>query len=255
MNDRITIQWTFDPPDFFSEDPRSIEHEGAHILIHNGRVTATLDAKVFDSDQTISHRLDTYIGKLFNGTSLQAHRAFTLSPPCSLRREYADGRQDATVFATVADAALSFEHIDIRITDSAGNVVVDTRAERQNARWQAGLEFAHDHVQDDALDAMLASYASALADPDNELIHLYEILETLVSKFGSGSEVQEVLGICPGDWSRFGYLANRQLRQARHRGFHYSNLRDATPAELEEARRIAARMMLAYSNYLKQTRG
>lgn len=91
---------------------------------------------------------------------------------------------------------------------------------------------------------------ASVKDPDNELVHLYEIGDALAKKFGDA--VRAKLGITRAQWSRFGRLANNEpLRQGRHRGKNAGNLRDATEGELQEARGIARTMIEAYLQFLE----
>ena len=64
-------------------------------------------------------------------------------------------------------------------------------------------------------------------------------------------EVRPVLNISKNEWSRFGKLANDEpLYEGRHRGENVGQLRHAAESELEEARTIARKMILAYLEYL-----
>lgn len=91
-------------------------------------------------------------------------------------------------------------------------------------------------------------------DPDDELGHLYEIRDALSRKFGGSDErARSTLGISLKKWSNFGKLCNHEpLKQGRHRGEH-ETLRDATDAELSEARGTAKAMIEAYLKYLDIT--
>ena len=98
---------------------------------------------------------------------------------------------------------------------------------------------------------MLKSYNASVNDPNNELVHLYEIRETLSKKFGGETVTREALGISRNEWSRLGQLANKEpLKQGRHRGKDVGQLRDATEGELKEARTIARALIEAYLKYL-----
>lgn len=89
-------------------------------------------------------------------------------------------------------------------------------------------------------------------DPNNELIHLYEIRDTLSKKFWSKDAACKALNITDKWWSRLGQLANDEpLRQGRHRGKNPGTLRDAKGAELTEARNIARHFVEAYLEYLE----
>ena len=94
---------------------------------------------------------------------------------------------------------------------------------------------------------MLRSYDAGVRDPTNELVHLYEIRDALSAKFGGESAARATLAITASQWSRLGQLCNNEpLCQGRHRGKTGEVLRDATEAELAEARGIARAMIEAY---------
>jgi len=82
----------------------------------------------------------------------------------------------------------------------------------------------------------LLSYETALADPENALVHLYEVRDAVVTHFGSETNTRKVLGVSKTQWSDFGRLANDEpVREGRHRGKHSDLLRSATHKELEVA--------------------
>jgi hypothetical protein len=85
----------------------------------------------------------------------------------------------------------------------------------------------------------------------NELAHLYEVLDALAKNFGGKYPACSALGIEEAHWRRLGELANdAPLSQGRHRGWHVGRLQDATSEELNEARAIAKNMIQAYLKYL-----
>lgn len=91
----------------------------------------------------------------------------------------------------------------------------------------------------------------AVVDPNNELVHLYEIRDALAKKFGREGACCKVLHFSSSQWSRLGRLANSEpLNQGRHRGKSLGKLRDTTEAELQEARNIARNFVEAYFAYL-----
>lgn len=94
---------------------------------------------------------------------------------------------------------------------------------------------------------MLRSYDAGVRDPNNELVHLYEIRDALSVKFGGESSARAALAITASQWSRLGQLCNNEpSRQGRHRGKTGEALRDASEGELVETRGIARAMIEAY---------
>jgi len=142
--------------------------------------------------------------------------------------------------------------VDFRITDKDGNIIADSKRDRiERKKSLADLVSAH-RASDGLLAAMLRSYAESVRDPNNELVHLYEIRDALAVKFRGEKPARAALAITESQWSRLGQLSNSEpLRQGRHRGKTGEALRDASEGELIEARGIARAMIEAYLQYLE----
>lgn len=110
---------------------------------------------------------------------------------------------------------------------------------------------AERYKNDKTAKAILNSFNEATNDPDNELIHLFDIWEALKSEFKSEEKTLTELRISVNQKKQFTRLANNEpVRQGRHRGRHAGKLRNATNEELETVRKIAANMIYAYLKYL-----
>jgi hypothetical protein len=112
------------------------------------------------------------------------------------------------------------------------------------------------HVAENNVLALLRSYEDSVRDSNNELLYLYEIRDAFSLKFGGEiAAISALKTISRSEWSWFGNLCNNEpLRQGRHRGKRYSELRDATDDELSKARRFAQAMIEAYLHYLDSLR-
>jgi hypothetical protein len=107
------------------------------------------------------------------------------------------------------------------------------------------------HADDLTVSKLLQAYTASISDPANEFVHLYEIKDSLKTRFGKKSNVRKILGISDGDWTLIGKLSNdASIRQGRHRGNRQGDLRDATNDELAIARQTAKNMILAYLRYI-----
>lgn len=137
------------------------------------------------------------------------------------------------------------------LTDKNGNVIADSKRDRIEKEKRLA-EFIASYLPNDALLASLCRSKTAAADdPNNELVHLYEIRDALDTKFGGETSARTALGLSDTTWSRFGRLCNNEpLRQGRHRGKASAALQDATEGKLIEARGIAQAMIEAYLQYL-----
>jgi hypothetical protein len=137
--------------------------------------------------------------------------------------------------------------VDIQVKDKDGNIISDSKRERIEKKKSLAELVSTRRGNDAFLGPMLRSHAAAIRDPNNELVHLYEIREALSTKFGGANAARTALGIGNAEWSRLGQLCNDEpLRQGRHRGKTGGVLRDATDPELVEARGIARGMILRY---------
>ncbi len=100
---------------------------------------------------------------------------------------------------------------------------------------------------------MLRSYRAAVSDPQDELIHLFEIRDTLADRFGSQEEAIRKLPVSKTKWSRLGVLCNvLPLQEGRHRGRFGVEIRPATEEELAEARSLATELIQAYIHCLQR---
>ena len=137
-------------------------------------------------------------------------------------------------------------NIDFVTTGANGQVIRDTKRERIEARTKFAQLVAY-HIADPVAESVVRSYAAAVNDPRNELVHLYEVRDALSRHFGSHAAAISAIGVSSSQWSRLGQLANDEpFTQGRHRGKQLGALRDASQSELSEARAIARAMIEGY---------
>jgi hypothetical protein len=250
MSSTVNLEWKFSPDDYF-EEAISISAINYSMTIENGQIEAVIDASVFDADPGLRERLHQELEGRFLAVQLLTHKPYELSRS-SLSRVHADGRRDVFVEVETANFNISGGVIDLQVVDSDGTVKVDTKRDRIQEKRRLGEVVPGHLYHDTLLISMLRSYQAAVRDPDDELVHLYEIRDALADNFGSHKVVKTALGISDTSWSRFERLCNEgSLRQGRHRGKGSGQLRNASSAELEEAREIARSMISGYLRYLE----
>ena len=246
MEEKVTLEWRFTPENFFEV---LFEHkvERCTFDIKDGKVIADVSA-IEEKEYTSIH---DELNGFFLGAQLIGHQRYTLSNFDIIRACPDGSRSIALSIRGVVEAVTLVEKPDLVITDGQGNVEHDSRAERiQDRREFAAL--AAKHRNDPIAVAVLKSYRAAVEEPRIELIRLYEIRDALAKHYGGEGDARKVLGISKNDWSRLGYLANEApLNQGRHRGKKVGELRDATDAELNEARKIAHAMIRAYLKHIE----
>ncbi len=180
----------------------------------------------------------------------QSHEDFEIHSG-SIHEDRPDGGTNITTTAGPASVVAMTGKVDVKVTDAEGNVVHDSKQERIQEKREFAKMVASSRGTDETFDKMLESYSNAVKDPDDELVHLFEIREFLASRFGSEKSARKAIGISSNKWSALGRLANDEpLNQGRHRGRKLGELRDASNEELGEARQIAREMIVRYINAL-----
>jgi hypothetical protein len=250
-NPNIVLEWAFSPADYF-EEPSEIHRDNYTMTIANGKVEARVESPVYDKDPSLRQALHDALTGLFLGVQLLVHKPFTLSGPTVIRLN-PDGQRDIQVELDPIGIKLGIS-MEIQVLDKDGKVLRDSRRERIEKKKSLAARVENLRAKDPLLAALLQSYDKAVRDPDNELVHLYEIRDALSKRFGEGNAARLALGISSGAWTRLGKLANDEpLRQGRHRGKSAGTLRDATDSELVEVRNIARSMIESYLLYLEAT--
>lgn len=84
--------------------------------------------------------------------------------------------------------------LDIQLTDKDGNIVSDSKKDRIEKKMNLA-ELVATHHADIVLTALLKSHEAAVHDPNNELVHLYEIREALSQRFCGESAARAVLNV------------------------------------------------------------
>lgn len=169
-----------------------------------------------------------------------------------MTRVHPDGRRDIFMEAEPGRIVISVNAVGFQVIDKDGNVISDSKRDRTEKKKSFAELVTTHRATDGLLTSLLRSYDAAVRDPNNELVHLYEVREALSTKFGGETATRAALGISVSQWSRLGQLCNNEpLRQGRHRGKTGGAFRDATEAELTEARGSARAMIEAYLQHLE----
>lgn len=243
------LEWEFSPADYF-EESYEVVRDDYTLSVNLGKAEARVPAELYGSDPEIRQKIHASLNDRFLGVQLLTFRPYTLSSPRRIRL-HEDGRRDVIIEVQGVSAIAMGGTLDLRITAADGTVVADTKADRIAEKRLLAERIEKYRPTSSTLASMLASFGAATRDPQNELVHLYEVRDAVSSLFGGKSPAMKALGISAGSWSRLGQLCNDEpLRQGRHRGKNGVSLRDATHAELEEARELARSMLRAYVDFL-----
>jgi hypothetical protein len=243
--DKTELEWSYEPPDYF-EAPYDSTETGFRLHVSDGCAMVALHSPQDPIDAHLSSRIRTCVADVFAIREFQTHRSFTLTGP-SIRQHRGD-QQVVSVQVSGSAMALSSTSVDFVVLDSRGNVVRDTKAERIAGDKAMLDDLAPKLARSSELRELVESYSRAVNDPTDELVHLYEIRDGLVRRYGSEVAARRALGIVRGEWNRLGTLANVEpLQEGRHRGKHPGAKRPATEAELVEVRSIARAWIMAFA--------
>jgi hypothetical protein len=244
---KIEITWEYTPDNFF-EEPVTLKKEHYSIEIHGGQITARMSADFFDSQPSLRDSLTDKLKYYFLGAQLIRRRAFEIRGG-SINRVRPDGRRDTTRLMHSAEMIMTADSPDLSTADGQGSIH-DTRQDRIDITKNLA-ELSVRHGTDPTARKMLNSFNNSVNEPEIALMRLYEVWEAVVQAFGGKeSNARDTLGISYG---RLVGLANdKRLYQGRHRGQQIGPQRDATSAELEEARGIDLDMIVKYLSYLDE---
>jgi hypothetical protein len=246
MTVKTTMEWGYEPTTFF-EAPIDEPLSHGRLTAMAGKATYTLGTPADPLPPDIERSIEGEVDAYFKAWQVATGQTCTLGVT-AVAQEAADGRRDVTAkIRGVAALVLGGASVDI-VAEVGGKVIIDTRARRISVRQTFARSIAPKLPKSPVLRAMADSYLAAMAQPENELVYLYEILEAANEQHGGDHKTWEVLGIPRPDW-RFLHEAACvwPLQQGRHRGQNMPNLRDATREELDKARAVARDVIEAFA--------
>lgn len=244
---KTQLVWKYEPKDFF-EQPVSIDYRGWDITIEDGEAVALIQVQDVKFDEVLKKEMTLLIMNQFQSVQLNTHRDFELGD--CVRTDFKEdgsknayGGAHATIHLTPKSDFVKYNH--------EGKITFDSKKERLRDQDKLASLINKYRGEDQILNHILNFFNDARSDPKNELVHLYNIRDSLIDRFGPKKKFLKILSIDKGDYNRFGKLTNvLPLNQGRHKGQAVGNLRDATQSELSEARRLAVKFIRSYLHYL-----
>jgi hypothetical protein len=242
----VTINYE---PEHFLERPYHHKASDFSLTLEAGKATVVLDAVEDPVSAATLEKVERAVRRILQARQLTTHKTFKMLRAVPIQH-LADGGK-AIVLTANEGLKLSGGLVDVKVTNSKGEVVHDSRAERIDKTERTIADVLSKLDKDQMLGRLLDSFEKSIADPADEFTHLYEIRDALSERFGGSREAMKALNIPPDEWSRFGKLTNHEpLDQSRHRGQHTGGTRPATPEELKEARDIARRWIEKFRDSL-----
>ena len=247
--ERTELEWTYEPTNFFEVPYRhsAVEFE---VVVESGRVLATLTTPTASVADDLEQQVKAMIDSIFLIRQLQVHRRYTLYGPRIY--QHSAGRKNVSIRVGSAAVLAVGGQADIVIRNAAGDIVHDSRSDRIEGHKALFDSVAPKVIRSQVLRSLVESYSRSISDPNNELVHLYEVRDSLSAHFGGEQEARDALQITKSAWQRLGVLANVEpLAQGRHRGKYPGSHRTATTAELEDARALVREWILSFARTIE----
>lgn len=253
MEDTVVLEWRYAPVYYFEDEFETnlnLNNEQYKMVVKKGKIEVHISSALYEKNKNIHNWLYDAINKKFKVFLLTKYEPLKISKSVSITGNYTNGKKHVIKFADTARVAFK---ASVRVVkkDKDGNVIYDSCKEQTEKNKELIDLISRCESKDSFAVSLLDCLYRATNNKSHELVHLYEIREALVNKFGNQQSARQSLGISRKDWSRLGELANDlPLKQGRHAGKKINELRDATSKELNEARQLAQRFVKAYLNYL-----
>jgi hypothetical protein len=244
--ERSELVWEYQPKDFFEETYSSHVDSEYDLVIESGRALVTLRIPRDPIDEQLQERIATFLESVFLVRQFENQREYHLHKPL-VRQHTGGGKYVAISTGESISLSIVDGQSDSIIRTPAGDVIRDIRKEHIKEETTLINSIAPKLAQSPTLRSLLNSFSKSVSDRDNEFVHLYEILDALSKHYRDEKNVWATLN-CKTEWGRLVRLTcNEPLKQGRHRGLHFAGLRDATSAELDEARDIARKLILLFA--------
>lgn len=260
MDKESIFKWTFEPETLFrlGEDQIESKLDDYRLLVSDGEVKIIIPdlniLKGWPNLQDMKKELRRGVERFLDSQSIWKHTTYELhfddyNIPSSL-----ESKIDKALSLSASATIKTSSHSDFRVIDEDGNVQFDSKENRKHRSEKMGRLINKYYYDDVTAYFITRRYRKSIEDPDNEFIHLFDILEALKDKFDTGNKgIQKRFGIEKDKFNTFCALANNEpVLQGRHRGQHVENLRDATDGEREAARQIGREMVYGYLKFLDE---
>jgi hypothetical protein len=249
LNDCYRLDWMYTPPSFL-EAPLVVNGAGYELRFEDGHGHAHIEPAAYPDDNSLRSQLQHELIARFLAVQALTHKCFTLSNSRVTRIQPGGNQTFAFIEATLA-VKIDAGQIDMVLSDAAGNIIRDTKAERIQATAEFMRLAAKHAPTDETADFILRSYSAAVNDPASEFIHLYQVSDALKKRFGDRAAAQNKLGVSEANWNRLHKIANDEPHnQGRHRGSMVGKLKDADAQVKQEARDIARDLIERYLRFI-----
>ena len=246
---KVFANWTYTPKDYFKEEIK-IDENDYSLKIFEGTVELVIK-NVEDNDAAETHsKYSEFIESFFMNELFKKRYLYEIKPS-TLNSKNDDG--SVTIYLKPKRNSISVtfsSEVTWTKYDKDGNVITDSEEEKKKKQIDLLKKLQNALNKDELIKGLFESFKNSIKDPDNELVHLYEIRDAIQVHFGSKKNAVTELKITTKEWSDIGRLCNElPLLQGRHRGQKRAQIRNASRDELKLARELSLKLIESCIEY------
>lgn len=246
---KIIAEWVYEPKNYF-ENIIVVEEDKLSLKISDGIIELILNNyKTVPED--LHNQYEDFVKSYFYKRMLEVNKKFYIKA-ASKKEINNNGNVIISPKLEPMRISVSFSaNAHIIKKDMDGNIIYDSKVEEEKEQKKLLDKIQSSVSKEKIVSKILNSYNSALSNPANELVYLYDIREALKFYFGNEQKARTALNISKKDWSEAGRICNDlPVKQGRHRGACINDLRDATNVELQSVREIIKIMIKSFVEYI-----
>ena len=182
---KTILYWQYKPVNFF-EVPFQYSDNQYILNMQNGNAESILSTPHEMVPEKVQKDIENKVLSFFNARMLLKHKPYELGS-LNIRQHHSDGNIAtlATISGKASIVKLENGKIDFLLTDSSAQVILDTKAERVAKEESLIKVIASSTGKHPLINKLITSYKTAVSDPSDELVHLYEIIDALKKHFTS----------------------------------------------------------------------
>lgn len=245
----VILKWNYLPKNFFDNNIK-FEQSDYLIIINDGIISLTIrDQRLFSE---ASHQnYNDIIESFFISRMLQKRGSYEIKKGEKII-EREDGHSEIIIELEPAKIEVSFS-AEIRVIkkDSNGKIIFDSKENDEKVLYDLSAQISTLNKRHPILNKIFKSFKKSITDPENELVYLYEILDAVKVYFNGKEIALKKLKFTKKNWSELSKICNTlPLAQSRHRGQMINKQMMQDQRELDKAREISKKLILAFINFL-----
>lgn len=182
---RTELRFNFSPADFF-EPGRRMTLSSGELTLTDGTATILLPAPLNPVPSNVIEDARSELAALLDLQSLTTRRLHTLGAGATIQQHNFAGTSHVMIAGTghlqLSGSAVSAT-VQVRSLD--GQIISDSGELKRQADEKFMVDVLPKALHSSVLRKLLESFKASIEDPEDELVHLYEIIDALKAHFGT----------------------------------------------------------------------